>query len=221
MDDSRTSDGKTFKGYWWLPSKPEQRWFGNLNWKQSESPDLELDYKSAEEVAPPSDQVESFWGLDAHGTPVSVLRAGWVGGKSSEFLSKWRYHAGHVLRGIHVGSLDEFRANKINVWIGHLSDWISEEGFGKTDGSDGAWRIEYRRPEDRSFKISNNTTLKLCHSASATLGGRKRAIGYDIFVSLERERPFGFAAAFRWIDALRKLLHFACLRPIKPTQITF
>ena len=149
-----------------------------------------------------------------------MLRAGLRSTKTSGFLSQKDYNAGHILKGIHVSRLEDVQVNKVNVWLNHLGSWLREEGFSH-DEQDGTSRIGYRRPDDRVYQVSPNVTLKLCHSSSAFFQSRERILRYDIFLSVERRRPFNFNGAFRWIEALRALLHFARLRPVKPTKITF
>jgi ApeA N-terminal domain 1 len=214
-------DHTEIRGYWWQPADPSVQWFGQLRWKPSKSPNLRLHYKSEDAAATPAGDVESFLGLDKNGTPISVLRAGLHSTKTSGFLSQKNYGAGHILRGIHVSRLDELRLNKVNVWLHYLGAWLGEEGFNCSDQRDGASRIEYRRPNDRVYQVSRNVTLKICHSSTASSQSRERIIRYDIFFSVEQQRPFSFNRAFHWIDALRGLLHFAYLRQIKATRITF
>lgn len=210
-----------FKGYWWQPVDPTVQWFGKLRWKPSQSPKLRLHYKSAHAASAPPGDVESLLGLDRHGSPISMLRVGLDSATSSAFLSERKYSAGHVLKGIHVSSLDDVRVNKINVWFNYLGAWLGEEGFSENNERGGTSRIEYRQPEARTYQVSPNVTLKLCHSSTTSFRSRERIIRYDIFLSVEQQRLFNFKRVFHWIDALRGLLHFACLRKVQATKITF
>ena len=211
---------RKFGGLWWLPSDPEKQWDGILTWKPTRSPRLKLKYRSVGQDPPPQG-AEAFLGLDEGGMPITVLRAGWSGGTGSEFLSDRKYSAGHILRGIHVESLKGFRANRVDFWLQNLGAWLGEEGFDRADYGDSGWRITYRRPDDRCFPISSGTTLKLCHSSRGHTANRVRSIRYDIFFSVEKTRPFDFFRAFKWLDALQTLVHFACLQPIHATAIKF
>lgn len=216
------SRAKKFKGYWWLPSNPERQWFGNLRWRPSESPELDLHYRTIDEAtgSPPL-QTESILGLDEGGTPISVLRLGSSGGSRSGFLSERNYTAGHVLKGIHVITRDGFRVHRFNAWFQHLGAWLREEGFKTPSEQEDEFNIQYRRPPDRSFEISKGVSIYLCHSARSSFRNRQRKIAYDIFFAMSRKHSFSWVQAFRSVDALRNLLHFACLRPIKSTRITF
>jgi hypothetical protein len=211
---------QTFRGLFWQAANPDQQWFGKVRWKPSKSPRLTLHYKSKEAASAPPQSVEAFLGLDRYGKPLSVLRAGQRLETTAGFLCRKVYGAGHILRGVHVACLDEVRVNKVNVWFNYLGAWMGEEGLSDEHANDVS-RIEYRRPEDRIYQISPNVTLRLCHSSTASSRSRKRTLTYDIFFSLEQERPFGFTRAFRWIDAFRSLLHFARLRRIRATKIAF
>lgn len=210
-----------FEGYWWQPADPTVQWFGKLLWKPSQSPKLKLHYKSGDAASAPPDDVESLLGMDRHGTPISMLRVGLDSATSYGFLSKKNYSAGHILQGIHVCSLDDLYLNKVNIWFNYLGAWIGEEGFDDRDKRAGTSRIEYRQPKARTYQVSPNTTLKLCHSSTASSRSRKRVIRYDNFFSVEQQRLFNFKRAFHWIDSLRNLLHFACLREVQATKITF
>jgi hypothetical protein len=216
MDDH----DRKFKGVWWVPSDTDTQWDGILTWKPSKSPRLSLKYRSVGQAVPPK-EAEAFLGVDEGGTPITVLRAGWSGGTGSGFLSKKDYRAGHILRGIHVESLKGFRANRVDFWLQDLGAWLNEEGFDPTEYGNREWRISYRRPDDRCFSISAGTTVKICHSSRGSSSNRVRSIKYDIFFSVEKTRPFDFFRAFKWLSALQSLLHFARLRPIHATGISF
>jgi hypothetical protein len=216
------SGAKKFKGYWWLPSDPQRQWFGNLRWRPSESPELDLYYRTVDEAtgSPPL-QAESVLGLDEGGTPISVLRLGASGGLRSGFLSERNYNAGHVLKGIHVTNRDGFRIHRLNASFQHLGAWLREEGFKAPSEQEDEFNIQYRRPPDRSFEISKGVTIYLYHSARSSFRNRQRKIAYDIFFAISKKHSFSWMQAFRSIDALRNLLHFACLRPVKSIAVTF
>lgn len=211
---------RKFQGVWWLPSDPDTQWDGILTWEPTKSPRLILDYRSIGGAIPPQ-EAEVFLGVDEGGTPITVLRAGWTGGTRAAFLSTKDFLAGHILRGIHVESLKGFRANRVDFWLQNLGAWLSDEGFADGEPADSDWRIIYRRPDDRSFPISSQTTLRICHSSRRSTRRRVRSIEYDIFISIEKTQSFDFFRAFKWLRALQTLLHFACLRPIHSTAIRF
>lgn len=214
-------DRRIFRGFWWQPAYPTVQWLGKLRWKPSKSPKLRLHYKSEDSASAPPDDVESFLGLDEHGAPLSMLRVGLDSATIAGFLSEKNYSAGHILKGIHVSRLADVHLNKVNVWLNYLGAWLREEGFSQDDQRNGTSRIEYRQPKARTYQVSPNVTLKLCHSSTASSRSRERIIRYDIFLSVEQQRLFNFNRAFHWIDALRGLLHFAYLREVKATRITF
>ncbi len=206
-----------FEGIWWLPSEPNTQWNGTVTWKPTKSPRLTLKYRSVGQREPPQ-ETEAFLGVDEGGTPITVLRAGWSGGIRPAFLSEKNYIAGHILRGIHVESLGGFRANRVDFWLQNLGSWLDEEGF---QDCHLGWQVNYERPPDRCFQISGDTILKICHSSRGTTRNRRRSIEYDIFFSVEKTRPFDFSRAWKWLDALRQLLHFACLKKIHATAVRF
>ena len=209
---------KNFKGYWWLPANPECQWFGNVRWRPGESPKLKLHYRTVDEgTASPPVYAESILGLDEGGTPVSVLKVGAHEGSRPEFLSQRKYNAGHFLRGIHVTSRDGFRAHRVNLWAQYLSAWLREEGFVR----EGSFETKYERPPDRSFEIANGVTIHVCHEARSFARNRERKVSYKIVLAVERERAFNWRQASRYIHGLTTLLHFACLKRVKPTAITF
>jgi len=209
---------KKFKGYWWLPANPECHWFGNVRWRPGESPKFKLYYRTVDEaISPPRLQAESILGLDEGGTPVSLLRLGFSKGSRPGLLSQREYIAGHCLHGIHVASRDEFRAHRVNLWAQYLSAWVREEGF----VDERSFEIKYESPPDRSFEITNGVTIHLCHKAQSFARNQQRKLSYQIFFSAEKKQPFNWRQAFRYIDGLVSLLHFACLRRVRPTAITF
>jgi len=114
--------------------------------------------------------------------------------------------------------LNGFRANRVDFWLQNLGNWLNEEGF---QDSSSSWQINYERPPDRCLQISRDTTIKICHSSRGSTANRRRSIEYDIFFSVEKVRPFDFAREWKWLDALRALLHFACLKKIHATAVRF
>jgi hypothetical protein len=207
-----------FKGYWWLPANPEYQWFGNLRWRPGGSPKLKLHYRTVDEgLAIPPVRAESILGLDEGGTPISLLKLGIYEGVRPELLSQRKYIAGHFLRGIHVTSPNEFRAHRINLWAQYLSAWLREEGFVQEN----SFAIKYERPQNRSFEIASGVTIHICHDARSFARNQERTVSYKIFLAVERERAFSWRQASRYIEGLIALLHFACLKHVKPTRITF
>lgn len=213
---------KNFKGYWWLPANPECQWFGNVRWRPGESPKLKLHYRTVDEAtAAPPLQTESLFGLDEGGTPLSVLRLGSSGGVRSGFLSEREYTAGHIIKGIHVADRDKFRAHRFNLRLQYLGAWLREEGFQSLDPQETGFNIRYSRPADRSFEIANGVTVHLCHYARSSARNRERKMSYDIFFAMEKKHFFSWKQAYRSIGALITFLHFACLRRVKSTGVTF
>jgi hypothetical protein len=217
------SRAKKFKGYWWLPENPDCQWFGNVRWRPGESPKLKLLYRTGEEAtsAPPAKGTESILGLDEGGTPISLLRLGWAGGVNSGFLSERKYSVGHILKGIHVNARDAFRVHRFNLHLQHLGGWLREEGFQSPDPQETGFNVRYSRPPDRSFEIAKGVTVHLCHYARSSARNRARTVSYDIFFAMEKGHSFSWKQAYRSIDALRTFLHFACLRRVKSTGVTF
>ncbi len=213
---------KNFRGYWWLPANPKCQWFGTLRWRQGESPELKLHYRTVDEAtAAPPLKTESIHGLDEGGTPLSVLRLGSSCRVQSSFLSERRYTAGHIVRGIHVTDIAGFRAHRFNLRLQYLAAWLREEGFESLDQPGAELNIRYSRPPDRSFEIANQLTVHLCHYTRSSVRNRERKVSYDIFFSMEKKHSFNWKQAYRSINALTTLLHFACLRPVRATGVTF
>jgi hypothetical protein len=213
---------KKFEGYWWLASNSERQWFGRLRWRAAESPKLSLQYRTIDEAtASPPLQAESVLGLDKAGTPVSVLRIGCSGGLRSGFLSDRRYTAGHILKGVHVTTRDGFRAHRFELRLQYLGDWLREEGFEDPGSKNDEIAIRYSRPPDRSFEVATGVTVHVCHAARSVTRARQRKVGYDIFFAMEKKRSFSWKQASRFIDGLKGLLHFACLKPVKATGLSF
>lgn len=209
---------KNFKGYWWLPANPECRWFGNARWRPGESPKLTVYYQTVDEAtASPPRYPESIFGLDEGGTPISLLKLGIHAGQRPEFLSQRTYTAGHLLRGMHVSSLGEFRARRLNLWAQYLGAWLREEGFVE----ESSFAFKYERPPDRSFEIASGLTIRICHEARSFARNQERTVSYNVVLTVERDRAFTWRQASRYVDGLIALLHFACLKRVKPTAITF
>src|SRR5437867_1525844 len=76
------------------------------------------------------------------------------------------------------------------------------------------FKINYDRPPDRSFEIARGVTVHLCHYARAFARNRERKVTYDIVFSMEKKHSFTWKQAYRSIDALIALLHFACLKRV-------
>ncbi len=183
---------------------------------------MKLHYRTVDEqTSSPPIEAESILGVDEGGAPISLLRLGSSGGSRSGFLSDRKYTAGHLLRGVHVTSRDGFRVHRVNVCLQYLGTWLREEGFEATTLDGSGFNPRYQRPDDRSFEIAKGVTVYLSHYARSSTRNRERKVTYDIVFAVEKKHSFTWKQASRHIEALKDLLHFACLRPVKSTGITF
>jgi hypothetical protein len=212
---------KIYRGFWWEPSNPDVQWYGKVRWRPRKSPCLKLRYKTAEcSSHPPPSNVESILGRDASGKPITLLRLGCSRRVLPGFLSTNTYHAGHLLRGLHVARLADLRVHRIEYWMQNLGAWIGDEGL-TTEVSRDAERSEYRRPEDREYRLTRNLMLKVCHAGGISYKARQHTLGYDIYFAIERRQGANFNQAFRWINAMVNLIHFASLKKVRLTAIKF
>jgi hypothetical protein len=213
---------KNFKGYWWLPANPDCQWFGNVRWRPGESPKLKLHYRTVDEAtAAPPVEAESLLGLNEGGTPLSLLRLGCSRTLRSGFLSERTYTAGHLIKGIHVTQRDAFRVHRFNLRLQCLGAWLREEGFQPPNAKENGFSVRYSRPSDRSFEVTNGATVHVCHYAQSSVRNRERKVRYDVFFAMDKKHSFSWKQAHRCINSLATLVHFACLKPIKSTGLTF
>lgn len=154
----RTCDRQRIKGWWFLPSSPDDRLPGVLTWSQEEGAELELFggfSNQPERAGVDSSRTGSssgsvvprtIYGETVAGKPVTLWEAG-RGSHTADFSGRAReemWHSAWVCVGAHIPSVETPTFRRLTVGLDHLYDLTSDGRFSAPswtpmDGVDHPW----------------------------------------------------------------------------------
>ena len=165
-----------YKGYWWLPSDPDNRVAGVLTYYPNEKIVLELlgcfgEYSLA--ILTGTDQEDVIYGKTAESKEITLLNN--IRSLKLNFSADFpivRYTCNYMVIGKHVKGLDEKRSYWATARIPELSLWCQPKAitttfqFDKNNNSkmiNLSFSTEFRSRKDiiNSVKVNENTTVKI------------------------------------------------------------
>ena len=172
-----------YKGYWWLPSDPDNKVAGVLTYYPNEKIVLELlgcfgEYSLA--ILTGNDQEDIIYGKTAENKEITLINN--IRALKLNFSADFpivRYTCNYMVIGKHVKGLDEKRSYWATAGIPELTYWCQPEAitttmfFDKKNNSkmtNLSFSTEFRSGKDilNSVKVNENTTVKI-----------KRAVRYN------------------------------------------
>ncbi len=218
------SEPKRLNGFWWLPSAPQQKWFGTLT---HDGRNIELCCFAEQEVPDPGSMPQTFTlhGSDEKENAVTLLFADYAIVKQSCSLRTIRFRAKYALIGAHLGSKDDIKATQIVLEINYLHEWLGLTGFRPNlSGKIGKDRFEvtipYVRPDQFGVTLQDGTSIGFCLNTNYTASIKEQRIAEDSFTSICRKNGFSFEQIWQATTQLRLLLHFAILKPVYAESMT-
>ena len=165
-----------YKGYWWLPSDPDNKVAGVLTYYPNEKIVLELlgcfgEYSLA--ILTCKDQEDIIYGKTAEGQVITLINN--IRSLKLNFSADFpivKYTCNYMLIGLHVKGLDEKRNFWATARIPELSYWCQPEAitttmfFDKNHNSQMtnlSFNTEFRSRKDiiKSVRVNENTTVKI------------------------------------------------------------
>lgn len=165
-----------YKGYWWLPSDPDNKVAGVLTYYPNEKIVLELlgcfgEYSLA--ILTGNDQEDIIYGKTAENKEITLINN--IRALKLNFSADFpivRYTCNYMVIGKHVKGLDEKRSYWATARIPELTYWCQPEAitttmfFDKKNNSkmtNLSFSTEFRSRKDilNSVKVNENTTVKI------------------------------------------------------------
>lgn len=219
------------KGYWWLPSSPDDVVAGILTYTPNDSIKLEL----IGQLHPQTSAVEEFinredenviFGLSSDAKEISLLNC-FPSGGSLNFSCKFpiqRYKCQHLIIGAHITSLDTSFFFKTQVDIPYLSLWATPNSIEST------MFFNEKKVEKYciSFKAGGNhidyvdiENYRLSIDGVVNYKGEyfEPKIKQRTLITLTNTSDFSLKDALSKIFLFEQFLSFAALRPIESKKI--
>ena len=216
------SEERDIAGLWWLSTKPDERWTGTLTLKPDKAPKLIVDVpKSAfETIGQKLAASPTIHGCDQSGSPITLFTPGWPKTQGGAALSKTTYSAHWALLGVELQNQDDFLVNELTFRIQHLLNWVGLTGFLKTETRvANGLSVNYELPEDESFVIDDELSVKFCPGYSFNDGLHIKKLEEEIGVTFVSKNGINLSMLKRFLHAFRSLLHFATLKRVYPLEI--
>lgn len=219
------------KGYWWLPSSPDDVVAGILTYTPNDSIKLEL----IGQLHPQTSAVEEFinreeeniiYGFSSDAKEISLLNS-FLSGGSLNLSCKFpiqRYNCQHLIIGAHITSLDTPFFFKTQVDIPYLSLWATPNSIESTMYFNEKKLEKY----NISFKTGGNhidhvDIDKFRLSIDGVLNYKgdyfEPKIKQKTLVTLTNTSDFSLKDALSKIFLFEQFLSFAALRPIESKKI--
>lgn len=219
------------KGYWWLPSFPNDTVAGILTYTPNESIKLEL----IGQLKPTSSVVEEFinredeaviLGFSSDAKEISLMNC-YPSGGSLNFSYRFpiqRYNCQHLVIGSHVTSLDTPHFFKAQICIPYLSLWATPNAIERSM----CYKEKHVEKCCIEFKTEGNNIdavdiedYRLSIDGVVNYSGEcfEPKIEQRTLVSLTNESDYSLNDALRKIFLFEQFLSFAALRPLESSKI--
>lgn len=219
------------KGYWWLPSSPDDIVAGILTYIPNKAIKLELigqlkpKSSAIEELINPKDENVIF-GFSSDAKEISLIDCH-PSDSSLNFNCQFpiqRYNCQHLVIGTHITSLDSPQFFKAQINIPFLSLWATPDSIEKT--------VFFKEKQGEKCSIAFNTegrhidtvdienyTLSIKGVINYSAGSFESKIKQETIVSIANESDFSLKDALKNIFLFEQFISFATLKPIESSKI--
>ena len=227
-----------FKGYWWLPSTPDNKVAGVLTYKPGESIVLELIGSFGDD----SDAVVAFMNKSEeaviHGKlenakDVALLRCYPSGSINfSNFFPIIRYSCIYCFIGRHYKNIDDEGDFKVSAHFPEMSYWchpgILREYFLEDEGKNGqiislSFKVEESGKVIDEVELDGGIKLQLkaCASFNGVPALLENRIGQSSWVEFSSKEKVSFQKLMSCVYRFEEFLSLATLRVAEMSEITF
>jgi len=206
------------RGEWWLPSAPEVRIPGLLDFTTRDGAKLSL----SGNLAPTGGHhiPDFILGSTLDGDQITLCRCERIASQELPFagVSASDYHASFVFAGIHFDRRDSLLLDAVHIHYTHLNEWLHLVGFDFGHEEKYDFSINYKRPEGVTASVTQDLSVSIGFICSQ--GGSLYAVHaeQDSYLSL-RGPASGYQYYEKYVELLQNLLCLACSSPIYPCII--
>ena len=208
---------KTMRGIWWFPEAPDKRYVGDLINAPGRLLKLKLivegDRSHLEQEHP------VIFGIGDGGADLTLHRLSHNGFSSNMRFSEIDFSAGKLWEGAHLPDPTKTLFKEVQFHVQYLREWFAITGFKPPTHKKGAITLKYSRPKSRTFSLSSGWEVSFNPETRSSHGEGQQSINEDVQWIIKRNTTFTFEEALSVTNALQRLIHFACLKRIKPTKV--
>jgi len=206
------------RGVWWLPSAPDNRIPGSLDFTTRDGAKLSLAGKlfPARGYHAP----DFILGATLDGKLITLYGCHQTSTQELPFteVSASDYHAAFVFEGLHFDRKESLLLDAVHIHYTHLNEWLHMIGFTFGHDDPRGFTIGYKQPEGARATVNEELAISIGFTYSQ--GGSLYAIHaeQDAYVSI-RARPAGYDYYEKYVELLQNLLSLACCAPVHPRII--
>jgi hypothetical protein len=207
---------KAMRGIWWFPDAPDKRYVGDLLNAPGRLLKLKLivegDRRQLEQEHP------VIFGIGDGGADLTLHRLSHSGFESNMRFSEVKFSAGKLWEGAHLPDPAKTLFKEVQFHLQYLREWFAITGFKPPKHKKDAITLKYARPKKRTFTLTSGWEVSFNPETRNSYGDGEQSINEDVQWIIKRDTPFTFEQALSVTNALQRLIHFACLKQIKPTN---
>jgi hypothetical protein len=163
------------RGIWFLPFKPEAGIPGFLEYTSAKGVELQLMgiFETGRGV---DHRPELINGISEDGKRITLYKCSrFQRTFSTNTYETSRYDALYLFVGKHFNSVEELKFENITCVLADFDLWVGAYGFKKIESNDETRKIdiEYERPEDLEFKVTDTINFAIRFNAEYPLGKRR------------------------------------------------
>ena len=227
------STPREIEGRWWLPTKPDEVWFGKL----VEDADGRLTLTTQEmksltmaEIFKGDFRLKTeplICGRDAGDKPVSLLHCNDYGTHGSFGMFTRKIGGAFALLGFEAEAQDKVRFSRVLADFTHLQAWLDLSCLSHEE-EDGTTQISYRYPKDVPFTLADGTRVTIRAKLNSKFSGKGfggwSETKYEF--SEQRHLEFAFPQPLRLTEIITRILSIRWLltllvsRPVHLTKLT-
>lgn len=207
----------THKGVWFLPGSPHRKETGILRFDTKSDSELDL-FGGFLERQDEFHEANFILGITNSGKYITLYNCAELSRSNTNGrVTSSKYSVFYVFIGAHFCNDQEFRFNQISVKFKNLGRWIKKYGFKiENDFPNKYVKIEYKQPDDISFRITEQLKGKLSFNSwqPITSSTEEIEITQSAFYELESDAPLHFTDI---LDNAMQFQNFLTLATFEPT----
>ena len=211
-----------YKGYWWLPNRPQTKISGTLTFNPDEGAILDLE-GSLKDIGDLNRLLrpEVILGASLDGKNITLLNC--VETKTNLHVPGYltmSFFAVVVLVGAHFQRADIIKFKKLSIHYSYLDEWVNISGFNIQQRSQTQTQVEYKLPKPiqvtggEDYKIFINFRAKPYFAEPKKVSIEQRA-----FINIEFSEEKSFDEYLSLMDHIRNFLSLGVTEPVYPLAI--
>ncbi len=211
-----------YKGYWWLPNRPQTKISGTLTFNPDEGAilDLEGSFKDIGDLNRLL-RPEVILGASLDGKNITLLNC--VETKTKLYVPGYltmSFFAVVVLVGAHFQRADIIKFKKLSIHYSYLDEWVNISGFNIQRRSQTQTQVEYKLPRPIQITGGDDYEISINFRAKPYFAMPKKvSIEQKAFINIEFSEERSFDEYLNLMDHIRNFLSLGVTEPVYPLAI--